>query len=85
MADHRNVNNFKPVAAIASNEVRPAFDVVLASATIEAAPSVQIVEDTPSTNSQSIDLITALMLTTGRNPQIAFARARIEEDRKSVV
>ena len=76
---HRNVSNFKPVAAIASNEIRPVSDVVLASATIEATPSVQIVEDSHSKETQSIDLITALMLTTGRNPQIAFARARIEE------
>jgi hypothetical protein len=28
---------------------------------------------------QSIDLTTALMMTTGQNPQVAFARARIEE------
>lgn len=32
-----------------------------------------------STESQSIDLSTALMLTSGRSPQVAFAQARIEE------
>lgn len=79
LAEHRNSSNFKPVAAIASKEVRPVSDVVLASATIEAASSVPIVEDRLSADTQSIDLTTALMLTTGRNPQIAFARARIEE------
>jgi len=35
--------------------------------------------DGMSSDTQSIDLTTALMLTTGKNPQIAFARARIEE------
>lgn len=32
-------------------------------------------------SSQPIDLPTALMLTSGRNPQVAFAQARIEESR----
>jgi len=74
-----NVSNFKPVATIASKEILPVSDVVLASATIESTPSVRAVNDITSEDTQSIDLTTALMLTTGRNPQIAFARARIEE------
>jgi len=69
-------------------------EVVQASAAIEAASSIQIVEesrdaasksignqgsDLQNLDTQSIDLTTALQLTTGRNPQIAFARARFEE------
>jgi len=34
-----------------------------------------------STRAQPIDLSTALMLTSGRSPQVAFAQARIEESR----
>ena len=58
---------------------KPYSDVVQASANIEAGSSIQIVEDSRNLDTQSIDLTTALLLTTGRNPQIAFARARIEE------
>lgn len=56
--------------------------VVLASAsTVVVVPEIDGL--TPTTNEQnlqqSIDLTTALMMTTGQNPQVAFARARIEE------
>ncbi len=56
--------------------------VVLASAsTVVVVPKIDGL--TPTTNEQnshqSIDLTTALMMTTGQNPQVAFARARIEE------
>lgn len=56
--------------------------VVLASAsTVVVVPEIDGL--TPTINQQnppqSIDLTTALMMTTGQNPQVAFARARIEE------
>ena len=56
--------------------------IVLASAsTVVVVPEIDGL--TPTTNEQtsqqSIDLTTALMMTTGQNPQVAFARARIEE------
>ena len=57
-------------------------EVVTASAsTIVEASDIKgiAVEVTESTKYQSIDLTTALMMTTGQNPQIAFARSRIEE------
>jgi outer membrane protein TolC len=56
--------------------------VVLASAsTVIAVPEINGLTPTiPEQNpQQSIDLTTALMMTTGQNPQVAFARARIEE------
>ncbi|MFO0921248.1 MAG: TolC family protein [Pirellulales bacterium] len=45
------------------------------------APRNSIEEDapTPSSETQSIDLTTALLLTSGQSPQIAFAKARIDE------
>lgn len=54
-------------SAIVDSSSNTATDVV--PATAEAA------------SSQPIDLPTALMLTSGRNPQVAFAQARIEESR----
>jgi outer membrane protein TolC len=42
----------------------------------ETAPATK-----EAVSSQPIDLSTALMLTSGRNPQVAFAQARIEESR----
>ena len=63
----------------AGSKDSPHSDVVQASANIEPGSSIQIVEDSRNLDTQSIDLTTALLLTTGRNPQIAFARARIEE------
>ena len=42
----------------------------------ETAPATK-----EAVSSQPIDLPTALMLTSGRNPQVAFAQARIEESR----
>jgi outer membrane protein TolC len=75
-----------------SNIVPTSVTVVLASSVSNANDvSVQASENTPeqearprevyqiSEEIQSIDLTTALMLTTGKNPQIAFAQARIEE------
>ena len=51
-----------------------------ANAVIVANPINEVPASSPeSTAVQSIDLTTALMMTTGQNPQIAFARARIEE------
>jgi len=40
-----------------------------------------VIPNGDAVTSQSIDLPTALMLTSGRNPQVAFAQARIEESR----
>lgn len=57
-------------------------NVVLASAlNVVAVPEIEgLSPDTAERSSQqSIDLTTALMMTTGQNPQVAFARARIEE------
>ena len=56
--------------------------VVLASAsTVVVVPEIDGLTPTINEQSpqQSIDLTTALMMTTGQNPQVAFARARIEE------
>jgi len=40
-----------------------------------------VVVQLPERSAQTIDLSTALMLTAGRSPQVAFANARIEESR----
>jgi outer membrane protein TolC len=53
-------------------------------ATVDAAshtPTEAVPSTAQSVTSQPIDLPTALMLTSGRNPQVAFAQARIEESR----
>lgn len=75
-----------------SNVVPASVAVVLSSGLPNANDvSVAVSENNPerkarpqeaypvSVDTQSIDLTTALMLTTGKNPQIAFAQARIEE------
>ncbi len=64
---------------IASPEIQ---EVIQASADlVVSAPEIELSETpTPETiPQQSIDLTTALMMTTGQNPQVAFALARIEE------
>ena len=66
------------------SEVEPVekSSVVLAStSTVIDAPEIDgLSHTTTDPNSpQSIDLTTALMMTTGQNPQVTFARARIEE------
>ena len=92
--DKRMSSTFKAPPTVGTETTRSNSKVVLASATVVPATAVQIADDTregitpnleplgsdlQGLNTQSIDLTTALMLTTGKNPQIAFARARIEE------
>ncbi len=94
IADQRFSITHKPTQAIAAELTRSPSKVVTASAMVDAAPTIQIVDesrvvvaqnvesqgsDLQPMPTQSIDLTTALMLTTGKNPQIAFAKARIEE------
>lgn len=50
------------------------------TATDESKPGVAV-DTTETTSSPSIDLTTALMLTSGRSPEVAFAQARIQESR----
>ena len=84
----------RPTPTVDAKVTQYTPEVVLASATVDAASAVQIADDThegvasrlepllsdlQGLDTQYIDLTTALMLTTGKNPQIAFARARIEE------
>jgi len=60
----------------------PSQPVIAASSLtlVEAEPDKAKVEsEVDAAGTQSIDLTTALMMTTGNNPQIAFAKARIEE------
>ena len=59
-----------------SQPVIAAFSLTL----VEAEPDKAKVEsELDDAGTQSIDRTTALMMTTGNNPQIAFAKARIEE------
>jgi len=61
-------NSWQPVTTASSLTVK------------ESAPvEDQALSDFDIAGTQSIDLTTALMMTTGNNPQIAFAKARIEE------
>jgi len=60
----------------------PSNTVIAASSltVVEAAPvHVDVLPEVDLAATQSIDLTTALMMTTGNNPQVAFAKARIEE------
>ena len=92
--DQRMSSTFKAPPTVGAETTRSNSKVVLASAMVVPATAVQIADDTregvtpnleplgsdlQGLNTQRIDLTTALMLTTGKNPQIAFARARIEE------
>lgn len=55
---------------------------VVTHAAVESSTVTDAVSATAeAVSSQPIDLPTALMLTSGRNPQVAFAQARIEESR----
>ncbi len=63
---------------VAEHPYQPAIQTVSAEqATEQTIPIAQ----SGLSEAQSIDLPTALMLTSGRNPQVAFAQARIEESR----
>lgn len=66
----------EPVAAMVPGEV-----IVASASTVIVTNPIDEVSGTVEEpdREQSIDLTTALMMTTGQNPQIAFARARIEE------
>jgi len=75
-----------PVAAVPFTNVDALTTQVVHASAVEAASGLQIVEVSviepameEAATTQSIDLTTALMLTTGQNPQVAFAKARIEE------
>ena len=59
-----------------SNRVIAASSLTLVEAELTQA---QLESEVDIDGTQSIDLTTALMMTTGNNPQIAFAKARIEE------
>ena len=62
-------------SSIGREVVTASASIVVAADTIEVqSPSID-----QSSGTQSIDLTTALMMTTGHNPQVAFAKARIEE------
>ncbi len=85
-ADYRRASHFKPIEPLNTNAVLPlsemhTFTQVVQASVVEAADDYQFVEPAHSDAAltQSIDLTTALMLTTGQNPQVAFARSRIEE------
>ena len=63
-----------------ASDIQLATEVSVATGQDKVAREVSFqTTDGMSSDTQSIDLTTALMLTTGKNPQIAFARARIEE------
>ena len=46
---------------------------------LEELPGTASIAFDPIASTQSIDLTTALLLTSGENPQVGFAQARIEE------
>ena len=84
--------NSAPALTPKKNESEIVADVITASASaVVVANPIDEFVDTSSparqagptsveqSREQSIDLTTALMMTTGQNPQVAFARARIEE------
>jgi outer membrane protein TolC len=87
-SNHERINTETVITTNGTPERKSSHQVVLASAVVnDAEPlAIQDVKSEPAEevvesirNEQSIDLATALMLTTGQNPQVAFARARIEE------
>lgn len=60
------------------------FSVTLVAAETDAVEEqnrAQVEVQTSEISAQTIDMSTALMLTAGRSPQVAFANARIEESR----
>lgn len=76
----------KPLCDETPDQASPQVQLVAATrqetstATDESKPGVAV-ETTEATSSPSIDLTTALMLTSGRSPEVAFAQARIQESR----
>lgn len=82
------VNNGSTSGSLATSSQQPGVVPASASMIVEAVdfdiasgPSDDPIDSThgESPVEQPIDLTTALLLTTGQNPQVAFAKARIEE------
>ena len=76
----------RPAPQAQSDEAAAPVDsthaITLVAAESDVVEETQPADFQPSNKSaQSIDLSTALMLTAGRSPQVAFANARIEESR----
>lgn len=88
--NHKSLREPGTFATQATDHNSPALacdEDVMGPITLVAAESnvveelVLVVDQLPEQTAQTIDLSTALMLTAGRSPQVAFANARIEESR----
>ena len=77
-----SISNSSPEIQQVASQSEPTENVTPASVDSSSNTAPDAVPATAETvSSQPIDLPTALMLTSGRNPQVAFAQARIEESR----
>ncbi|MEJ7591194.1 MAG: TolC family protein [Planctomycetaceae bacterium] len=73
-ADHSSL------AFAGAEDVADSITLVAAEGEVVEKQTLVVVQ-LPEQSAQTIDLSTALMLTAGRSPQVAFANARIEESR----